>query len=199
MDKRVHSPKKGDLGIFKNYQSITFISKAAKIYNALLSKHIEPEIEEILLKNQNSFGRNRSITSQILTIHQILEVRAENLEATLLFVDFSKAFDSIYRGRMEEILLAYGVLKETVTVMNDALQKHGSKSLLTRWRHRLLWHCCWCSVREYISIVPVHNLSRVHTSNVDRTNERKWFSSKKSQEADYSSHKVLRAQTTQIT
>ena len=36
------------------------------------------------------------MTEQILTINRIIEgVRAKNLEATLLFVDFLKAFDSI--------------------------------------------------------------------------------------------------------
>ena len=38
------------------------------------------------------------MTSQILTIRRILErVCAKKLEATILFVDFSKAFDSIHR------------------------------------------------------------------------------------------------------
>ena len=41
----------------------------------------------------------------------------KNLEETILFVDFSKAFDSIYRGKMEQILLAYGLPKETVAVI----------------------------------------------------------------------------------
>ena len=35
----------------------------------------------------------------------------KNLEATILFVDFIKAFDSIHRGEMEQILLAYGLPK----------------------------------------------------------------------------------------
>ena len=39
----------------------------------------------------------------------------KNLEATILFVDFIKAFDSIHRGKMAQILLAYGLPKETVT------------------------------------------------------------------------------------
>ena len=85
--------KKGNLGITKNYRGITRTAIAAKIYNALLLNHIQPEIEKILSKIQNRFRRNRSTTSQNLTIRRIIEwVMANNLEATTLFVDFSKAY-----------------------------------------------------------------------------------------------------------
>ena len=58
------------------------------------------------------------MTSQILTIRRILEgVWAKNLQVTLIFVDFTKAFDSIHRGKMEQILLAYGISKETVAAI----------------------------------------------------------------------------------
>ena len=78
---------------------------AAKIYNARLRNRIEPKIDKIFWKKQNGFQRKRSSMSQILTIRRILEVvRAKNLEATILFVDFTKAFDSIHRGKMEQIL-----------------------------------------------------------------------------------------------
>ena len=56
-------PKKGDLGLAKNYRGIILTSIAAKIYNALLSNRIEPKIDNILRKNQNSFRRNTSTTS----------------------------------------------------------------------------------------------------------------------------------------
>ena len=76
----------------------------------MLLNHIQSEIEKILWKNQNSFWWNCSITSPILTICQIIErVWTKNLEATLLFVNFSKAFNSIHRWKMEQILLAYGL------------------------------------------------------------------------------------------
>ena len=71
-------------------------------------------------KKQNGFRGNRSTTSQILTIRRILEgVRAKNLQATLLFVDFTKAFDSIHRGKVGKILLAYGLPKETVAAITN--------------------------------------------------------------------------------
>ena len=111
-------PKKGDLGLAKNYRGITLTSIAAKIYNALIQNRIEPKIDNILRKNQNGFRRNRSTTSQILTIRRILEgIRAKNLQVTLQFVDFTKAFDSIHRGKMEQILLAYDLPKETVAAI----------------------------------------------------------------------------------
>ena len=111
-------PKKGDLGLAKNYRGITLTSIEAKIYNALLCNHIEPKIDNILRKNLNGFQRNRSTNSQILTVRRILEgVRAKNLQATILFVDFTKAFDTIHRGKMEQILLAYGLPKETVATI----------------------------------------------------------------------------------
>ena len=110
-------PKKGDLGFAKNYRGITLTSIAAKIYNALLRNRIEPKIDNILRKNKNGFCRNRSTTSHILTIRRILEgVRAKNLQATILFVDFTKAFDSIHSGKMEQ-MLPYGLPKETVAAI----------------------------------------------------------------------------------
>ena len=54
------------------------------------------------------------MTFQILTIRRILGVRAKNLEATLLFIDFSMAFDSIHKEKIELILLAYDSHKEAV-------------------------------------------------------------------------------------
>ena len=41
----------------------------------------------------------------------------KNLQATLLFVDFTKAFDSIHREKKEQILLVYGLPKETVAAI----------------------------------------------------------------------------------
>ena len=156
-------PKKGDLGLAKNYRGITLTSIAAKIYNALRRNRIEPKIGNILMKNQYGFRRNRSTTSQILTIRRILEgVRAKNLQATLLFVDFTKAFNSIHRGKMEQILLAYCLPKRNRSSNNNSLQKHQSESTFTRWRHRILRHCCRSTTRGHTSPIPLYHLSSLH-------------------------------------
>ena len=52
----------------------------------------------------------------------------------------------------------------------DALWKHESQGLLTGWKHRLLWHCCWSFARKYMSIISVYILPRIRTLNVNRYN-----------------------------
>ena len=111
-------PKKGDLGITANYRGISLIPIAAKIYNRLLLNRIQPEIEKVLRPNQNGFRKGRGTISQILTIRRIIEgVKAKQLPAILLFVDFRRAFDSIHRDKMKDILLSYGIPKETVSAI----------------------------------------------------------------------------------
>ncbi len=111
-------PKKGDLGQATNFRGITLTSIAAKIYNMLLLNRIQPEMEKVLRRNQNGYRKNRSTVGQILTVRRVIEgINSKNLTAALLFVDFSKAFDSVHRGQMEEILLAYGIPAETVTAV----------------------------------------------------------------------------------
>ena len=147
-------PKKVNLGITKNYRGITLTSIAAKVYNTLLVNYIKFEIEKILRKNQNGFRRNRSTTSQILTIRRIIEgVRAKNLVATLLFVDFFRAFDK----------------KETAIMM---LYRNTKAKVPSPDGDRLFRYCCCSFARRYINTIFVYNLPRQRTSNVDRSNKK---------------------------
>ena len=106
-------PNKGDFRNAKNYRGMTLTSIVTKVYNAVLLNHIKSDIKKILIKNWNHFQRNLSTTSQILTICLIIEgVCVKNLKVTLLFVDFSLAFDSIHKEKIEQILLVYNLSKK---------------------------------------------------------------------------------------
>ena len=142
MDNRRHPYffKKCNLRITKDYRGITFTAIAAKVYNKPASESNPSwnKKKKFLGKIRMTFG---AIDPQFqsLTIYLITKgVHAKNLEATLLFADFIKAFDSILKGKMEQMLLAYGLPKETLTAINDALQKHKSNGLLTWWKHQFL-------------------------------------------------------------
>ena len=84
----------------------------AKIYTALLRNHIEPKVEDL--------GRTKMAFREIDPWHHqiLVGVCAKNLKATILFVNFAKAFDSIHRRKMEQILLAHGLSKETITAID---------------------------------------------------------------------------------
>ena len=148
-------PKKGDSGLAKNYPDTTLTSIAAKTYNALLRNRIESKIEDILRKNQNIFRKNRSMTTKSLTLRWILEgVCAKNLEATIVFIDFTKAFDSIHRGKMEQILLAYGLPKAIMILYGNTKVKVCSPDGDTDY---------FDAARRYISPMPLYHLSRLHS------------------------------------
>ena len=107
MDERFYAsfPKTGDYGITEKLIVITLTPIAYKLCCALLLIGIWPVINKVLWKNQNSFRRNRSSTSKILTIRVIWEIIcAINLDAASLRIDFLKASISIHWEKRDQIL-----------------------------------------------------------------------------------------------
>ena len=93
-------------------------------------------------------------------IHRILEgLCAKNQVATILFVDFSKAFDSIHREKMEQILLTYSLLKETIAAI-IILYKNTKVKVHSLDGDRLPQHCSRCAARRHISPKPLYHLPR---------------------------------------
>ena len=101
-----------------NFRGITLTSMAAYIYNALLVNRIQHDMEKILRRNQDGFRKGCPTIGQILTVRRIIKgIKARQVPVTLLFVDFSKGFESFHREKMEKTLLGYGIPKEIVTAM----------------------------------------------------------------------------------
>ena len=103
-------PKSGDLSYTTNYRGIALSAVVAKMVNKMLLLRIQPKLDSHLRPNQNGFRPKRSTTAHILALRRIIEgVKRKHLKAAILFVDFSKAFDSVHRGMMLKILKAYGI------------------------------------------------------------------------------------------
>ena len=117
-------PKSGDLREGKNYSGICLSSIVAKTYNRLLLNRIRPHLDPVLRINQNGVRPGRSTVSQILALRRIVEeIKNNNLIAALVFIDFKKAFDTVHRGKMLDILRAYGVPEKIVAAIRHTYQQ----------------------------------------------------------------------------
>ena len=79
----------------------------------------------MLQKNQNGFRLNRSTVGKILNIRCLIEgIKSRNLEAVIIFVDFSKAFDSIHKRQTERNPPSLWFTTRNCFSYYDAIQRH---------------------------------------------------------------------------
>jgi len=115
--------KKGDKMSCNNYRGISLLPTCYKILSNILVARLVPYVEEICGDHQCGFRRNRSTTDQIFTIRQILEKKWEfGQPVHQLFIDFKKAYDSIEREKMFEILIRLGIPKKLVSMVQVCLK-----------------------------------------------------------------------------
>jgi hypothetical protein len=97
--------QKGDKTDCTNYRGISLLSISYKIVSNILLSGLIPYTDEIIGDHQCGFRRNRS-TDQIFYIRQILEEKREyNGTVHQLFIDFKKAYDSVKREALYNILI----------------------------------------------------------------------------------------------
>ena len=132
----------------------------------------KPEIEKILWKNQNGFWRNQSTTSQILIIH-LRSLCKKSYDNILIYWFLPGIWLYTQREDGANSSSLWTSPKKTIAAVMMLYKTTKVKVCSLDWRHKLLWYCCRCS--GYISLIPVHNLPRLWTLNIDRFDERKWL------------------------
>jgi sorting nexin-29 len=114
--------KKGDKIDCNNYRGISLLSTAYKILSNILLARLTAYVNEIIGDHQCGFRCNRSTTDQIFYIRQILEKKWEyNGLVHQLFIDFKKAYDSVKREVLYNILLKFGTPKNLVRLIKLTL------------------------------------------------------------------------------
>ena len=99
-----------------------------KIMPNILLSRLNPYAEEIIGDHQCGFRRNRSTTDHIFCIRQILQKKLEHNEAVhQLLIDLKKAYDSVRREALYNILIHFGIPKKLVRLVKMCLTETHSR------------------------------------------------------------------------
>ena len=122
--------KKGDRKECGNYRGISLLCTAYKVLSYILLQRLSPLAEEVLGEYQCGFRPGRSPIDQIFILRQILEKKREyNSEVHNLFMDFKKAYDSIHREGLFNIMTEFGFSRKLVKMTSVCLRGVRSRIL----------------------------------------------------------------------
>ena len=108
-------PKKGDLKDCNNWRGVTLLNVVSKIFAKCLFTRIQELVEKILRKHQSGFRKGRACADQTFILRKIIEESLEFQRAVFInFVDFEKAFDSVYRSALWDIMREYGIPEKII-------------------------------------------------------------------------------------
>jgi hypothetical protein len=107
--------KNGNKTECSNYWGISLLPTSYNILSNILLSRLIPYADEIIGDHQCGFQHNRSTIDQIFYIRQILEKKWEyNGTVHQLSVDFKKAYDSVRRVVLYNILIEFGIPRKLV-------------------------------------------------------------------------------------
>ena len=102
---------KGPRSACDNHRGISLLSIAGKILARLiLNRIIEHVVDDIYPESQCGFRAGRGTIDMIFSLRQVAEkVREKNQELYMVFVDLTKAFDTVNRAALWKILKKLGI------------------------------------------------------------------------------------------
>jgi len=91
----------------------------------VIIRRLAPALDKILRKEQSGFRSGRGCIDHITALHNIIEQSSEwQRELYINFVDYEKAFDSLHRDSLWNILRAYGVPNKIVSIVKEFYKKY---------------------------------------------------------------------------
>ncbi|CAI5477353.1 unnamed protein product [Closterium sp. Yama58-4] len=101
--------KKGAKDDLQNYRPITLLSTAYKVIAKILANRIKRKLDKVVLEGQFGFLPGRSLAGAVAIAADVIDAANSGQEDWLmLLVDFRKAFDSVGRDYMFDVLRKMG-------------------------------------------------------------------------------------------
>ena len=118
--KPIH--KKGNDTDPKNYRGIVISSCLSKLFSKILHNRIEKHINDnnIMNENQTGFRKQYRTSDHILTLRSIIEkLFKKNSYLFTCFVDFEKAFDTVWRDALFKKLKHMGIHGKILSILEN--------------------------------------------------------------------------------
>ena len=111
--------KKGDRKDCGNYRGISLLATVGKILSRVLLNRLSEHISQnVLPETQCGFRSGRSTMDMIFCLKQVQEKCIEqNMPLYVVFIDFSKAFDTVSRQGLWQVLKKYGCTEKFVSLI----------------------------------------------------------------------------------
>ena len=113
-------PKKGDLTQCDNWRGISLLDVMGKVFTKVIQMRLQKVAEEVLPDSQCGFRAGRGCADMIFCARQLMEkAREHNTTLYLLFIDLRKAYDSIPREALWQVLRKYGIPPTLVNIIRS--------------------------------------------------------------------------------
>jgi len=140
-------PKKGDLTKCDNSRGISLLSIPGKVFCRVIMERIRKGVEEKLRGEQAAYRKGHGTAEQIFILRNIVEQSIEwQAPLYINFIDFRKAFDSIVREKLWNILKSYGIPELFVDIIKEMYK--GSMSCVINNRQTSEWFPVRTGVRQ---------------------------------------------------
>ena len=97
------------------------LSVPGKVLSRVLLERMKDAVDPLLRDQQAELRKTRCISDHIATLHIIVEQSLEwNSSLYINFVDYQKAFDSVYTETFWKLLRHYGILLKLVNLIRNS-------------------------------------------------------------------------------
>ena len=129
---------KGDSSDPSNYRPITILSNLGKLFTSILNNRLTKYLDSsgLLAENQAGFRSGYSCSDHILTLHLLIDImKKKNKKLFCAFIDFSQAFDKVWRVGLWHKLLQnhingkfYSIITNMYNNIKSCVSHDGNKS-----------------------------------------------------------------------
>ena len=154
-----------------NYRPITILSCLGKLFTAVLNTRLNDYLEESFLLNENQAGfrKHYSTLDHIFSLHTLIEIlKANKQNLFCCFIDFSSAFDSIWRAGLWQKLLQHNVNEKIFNVITNMFKD--IKSCVSSMGNDSAFFGSFSGVRQGENLSPI--LFALYLNDLERVLER---------------------------